>query len=337
MAKPTMDDVARQAGVSRALVSLALRGSPKVSPRSRDAVRRAVAELGYRPNLNARNLASRRTRTLGVIVNDLHNPFFPIVTDGIKQAVDALDYRLLVTSAFLDNENEAAALETFIDLGLDGIIMTGVRLDQVTIERAARVVPLVVVSRPIDSALLDTVNNDDVAGARLATTHLIELGHRRIGHVSGGDAAGAPLRTSGYVGAMRDARLEPIVVVGAFTESSGAAAATELFDEFTDCTAVFAGNDLSALGVLDVIDGLGLDVPGDVSLVGYDNTYVAALRHIGLTSIDQHGERLGRIAVSLLIERLERGRTEARHEVIAPTLVARDTTAPPIGRGQAPS
>lgn len=329
MTKPTMDDVARRAGVSRALVSLALRGSPKVSPRSRDAVRRAVAELGYRPNLNARNLASSRTRTLGVIVNDLHNPFFPVVTDGIKEAVDALDYRLLVTSAFLDNENEAAALETFIDLGLDGIIMTGVTLDQASIERAARAVPLVVVSRPVESDLLDTVNNDDVAGARLATQHLIDLGHRRIGHVSGGDAAGAPLRRCGFVGAMRDAGLEPVVAVGAFTEASGVTAGEELFDRVGGCTAVFAGNDLSALGVLDVIDGRGLAVPGDVSLVGYDNTFVAALRHVGLTTVDQHGARLGRIAVSLLIERLEHGRTTVRHEVIAPTLVVRDTTAPP--------
>jgi len=327
--KPTMDDVARRAGVSRALVSLALRGSPKVSPRSREAVRRAVAELGYRPNLNARNLASSRTRTLGVIVNDLHNPFFPVVTDGIKSAVDALDYRLLVTSAFLDNENEAAALETFIDLGLDGVIMTGCRLDQSPLDRAARAVPLVIVSRPLDSSLLDTVNNDDVAGARLATQHLIDLGHRHIGHVSGGDAAGAPLRKAGYVGAMRDAGLQPVVTVGAFTEASGVTAGEELFDSYGECTAVFAGNDLSALGVLDVIDGRGRAVPDDVSLVGYDNTFVAALRHVGLTSIDQHGARLGRIAVSMIIERLEHGRTEARHEMISPALVVRETTAPP--------
>jgi len=327
--KPTMDDVAARAGVSRALVSLTLRGSSKVSPRSRQAVLAAVAELGYRPNLNARHLASTQTRTLGVVVNDLHNPFFPPVTDGIKHAADEAGYRLLVNSAFLDTEIEAGALDMFIDFGADGVIMVGTRLEESVIERAAAATPVVVVTRPLGSSSFDTVNNDDDAGARLAVRHLVELGHRRIGHISGGSAAGAPRRQAGYEAAMRAAGLAPIVCGGAFTEASGAAAAAELFDRHGDCSAVFAGNDLSALGALDVIDGRGLAVPADVSVVGYDNTFVSALRHVALTTVDQHGERLGQIAVALLLERMEQGRTTARHEVIQPTLVVRQTTAPP--------
>lgn len=329
MAKPTMDDVARRAGVSRALVSLALRGSDKVSDTSRETVLRAADELGYRPNLIARNLASKRTRTLGVVINDLHNPYFPGVADGVKAAADELGYRLLMNSAFLDDDDEAAALDTFIDFRVDGIILTGARVDGGVIEDAARAVPVVVVSRPMATDVVDTINNDDELGAELATRHLIELGHRHICHIDGGEGAGSDERAAGYARAMCAAGLEPVVAHGAFTEASGVIAARECFDSDPACTAIFAGNDLSALGALDVIDERGLAVPGDISLVGYDNTYVAALRHIELTSVDQHRERQGRLAVEALIERIEGDRTEARHVVIPPALVVRKTTGPP--------
>ena len=329
MGKPTMDDVARRAGVSRALVSLALRGSDRVSDRSRRAVERAASDLGYRPNLNARNLASKRTRTVGLVVNDLHNPYFPGIADGIKSAADRLGYRLLLNSAFLDDDAEAAALETFVDFRVDGIILAGSRSSVATIERVTRSVPVVVVSRPVESERVDTVNNDDRAGATLAVEHLIELGHRHICHIDGGSGAGARQRRDGYESTMLTHGLRPHVESGAFTEASGAAAAERLFAGEQPCTAVFGGNDLTALGALDVIDGLGLRVPDDISLVGYDNTFVAALRHVGLTSIDQNRSRLGELAIDALIERIEDGRTTPRHDVIAPTLVRRDTTAPP--------
>lgn len=325
MAKPTMDDVARRAGVSRALVSLALRGSDKVSERSRMAVVDAAEALGYRPNLIARNLASKRTRTLGIIINDLHNPYFPKVTDGIRRAAEAQGYRLLINSAFLNDTHEVAAMDTFIDFQVDGIILIGARAERAEIERAARAMPIVVVSRPMAVDVLDTVNNDDRMGARLATEHLIGLGHRDICHIDGDGAAGAAERRSGYEAAMRRHDLEPWVEAGEFTEQSGAAAAEAMFGRGRRCTAVFAGNDLSALGALDVIARLGRHVPRDVSLVGYDNTFVAALQHIGLTTVDQHGDRLGELAVEMLIERID-GRTEPRHEVTSPTLVTRNTT-----------
>ena len=328
MPKPTMDDVARRAGVSRALVSLALRGSDKVSEHSRAAVLEAADELGYRPNLIARNLASKRTGTLGVIINDLHNPYFPAVTDGIKRAADEHGYRLLLNSSFLYGDGEAAAIDTFVDFRVDGLILIGARTDEETLERAARALPTVVISRPIDSDLLDTVNNDDHLGATMATEHLIDLGHRDICHIDGGTSADARERRRGYEDTMARHDIEPWVESAAFTERSGVDAAERMFKSGRPCTAVFAGNDLSALGALDVIDRIGRRVPGDISLVGYDNTFVAALLHIGLTSIDQHGDRLGENAVVALTERIE-GRVEVRHEVIAPTLVIRETTGPP--------
>lgn len=327
--KPTMEDVAARAGVSRALVSLALRGSPKVSASSRDAVVRAADELGYRPNLIARNLASKRTRTLGIVVNDLHNPYFPGVVDGIRRAADERGYRLLINSAFLDDDVEGATLDTFIDFLVDGIVLIGARVDAGAIEAAARSVPVAVVSRPMRSSAVDTVNNDDHRGAAIAVEHLVELGHRDIWHIDGGTGAGAAERRAGYEATMRRFGLRPRVEAGEFTEASGVAAAERIFASGAPCTAIFAGNDLSALGALDVIDGLGLDVPGDVSLVGYDNTFVAALRHVALSTVNQNRARLGELAVTMLIERVEGARDEAVHEVVQPELVIRETTAPP--------
>jgi DNA-binding LacI/PurR family transcriptional regulator len=327
--KPTMDDVARRAGVSRALVSLVMRESDKVSERSRTAVLRAADELGYRPNLIARNLASKRTRTIGLVINDLHNPYFPGVADGIKRAADQHGYRLLINSAFLSGADEQAALETFIDFRVEGVILTGSQASTASIEQIATAVPVIVVSRPVQSKLVDTINGDDRHGAELAVEHLIALGHRHICHIDGGRGAGAAQRRSGYEATMRAHGLEPFVARGAFTEASGVAAAEEMLATGREVTAVFAGNDVSALGALDAIEGAGLRVPDDVSIVGYDNTFVAALRHVSLTSIDQCREEQGALAVQALIERVEGGRTEATHHVLPPSLVARATTGPP--------
>jgi DNA-binding LacI/PurR family transcriptional regulator len=329
MPKPTMDDVARRAGVSRALVSLALRDSGKVSPRSRAAVLAAADELGYRPNLIARHLASKQTRTFGLLINDLHNPYFPGVADGVKRAADERGYRLLLNSAFLDDDDERTALETFIDFRVDGIILTGARLASTAIERAALSTPIVVVSRPMRSRTVDTINNDDRLGATFAVEHLIDLGHRHIWHIDGGRGAGAAQRRAGYESTMRRYSLEPHVVSGAFTEGSGVKAMRRAFASGQPITAVFAGNDLSALGALDAIEAAGLRVPDDISLVGYDNTFIAALRHVALTTVDQARERLGHLAIEALIERIDGVRTEAVHHVIAPSLVTRGTTAPP--------
>ncbi len=324
-----MDDVARRAGVSRALVSLALRGSAKVSDSSRAAVRRAADELGYRPNLMARHLASKQTRTFGLLINDLHNPYFPSVADGIKRAADAGGYRMLMNSAFLNDDDEARAIETFIDYRVDGLILTGSQVSAAVIEQAARSVPIVVVSRPMDSTVVDTINNDDFLGAQMVVEHLIELGHRHICHIDGGRGAGSAQRLAGYQAMMHRHGFAPHIVPAAFTEASGALAAQEALASGRTISAMFAGNDLSALGVLDSLDSAGYVVPDDISLVGYDNTSVAALRHIGLTTVDQHRERLGELAIDALIERVEHGRTQAVHHVIAPSLVVRGTTAAP--------
>ncbi|MEZ5294963.1 MAG: LacI family DNA-binding transcriptional regulator [Ilumatobacteraceae bacterium] len=330
--------MARAAGVSRALVSLVMRGSDKVSDRSREAVLAAAAELGYRPNLAARHLASKRTKTFGLLIHDLKNPYFPGLADGLKVAADRHGYRLMIASGFLADAGEIEALEMFEAFNVDGVILTGSRLPDATIESMARTMPTVTISRPMHSDVIDTVNSDDYLGARMVVDHLVGLGHRHICHLDGGTFAGAIERRRGYEETMRAHGLEPHVEAGDFTEASGATAAEHALSDGRPVTAIFAGNDLSALGALDVIDDAGLRVPDDVSLVGYDNTFVSALRHIELTTIDQRQPELAALAVDALVGRVTGERTAVQHIVIPPELVVRKTTAAPPGtddRGEA--
>jgi DNA-binding LacI/PurR family transcriptional regulator len=330
VAQPTLEDVARLAGVSRALASLVIRDSPKVSERSRRGVLAAAERLGYRPNLMARNLASRRTMTIGVLLNDLNNPFFAEVADGIMQAADRSDFRVLFSTGRRRPALEAQAVEAFLELRVEGIILVSPRLSIGPIEAAAHDVPLVVVCRTLRSKRVDTVNNDEYAGASLAIEHLVGLGHEKIVHIDGGRGAGSAPRRAGYRRAMRDLGLADRVrtVGGDFTELSGARAVSALLTSEDRPTAIFAANDLSATGALDQLDEEGLRVPEDISLVGYDNIGLAAMHHISLTTIDQPRSEMGRLALQTLLERIDRSRAETVAHAVSPSLVIRRTTAP---------
>lgn len=324
-----MEDVAREASVSRALVSLVMRESPKVSEKRRRRVLEAAERLGYRPNAMARGLASRRTRMIGVLLNDLRNPFFAEIMDGIFEAAEKLDYRLLIGTGRRQAAGERRAVDAFFEHRADGLVLVSPRLSGAEIFSIGRMTHTVVVARPVKVGYIDSVANDDLAGGKLAVRHLAELGHRRIAHIDGGRGAGASGRRAGYLREMSRLGLEPRVVTGEFTEEAGVRAAERLLMSGDLPTAIFAANDLVAAGALDRLEDEGLRIPDDVSIVGYDNTFLAALHHMSLTTIDQPRPEIGRLALSTLVQRIDGDRGPAVHLRLEPSLVVRATTAPP--------
>ena len=324
-----MEDVARLAGVSRALVSLVMRDAPNVSEHRRAAVLAAADELGYRPNAVARSLAQKRSHTFGVVIDDLHNTFFADLLDGIHESADKHGYRLQLNTAWRQKADERLAIESFLEYRVDGIIVLGSRTDGDTLRRTNDLVPVVSLGAATDG--VDSVVNDDERGAEMVVEHLADLGHTDIVHIEGGDGGGADLRRRGFERAMTAHGLEPRVVEGDFSEQSGADAVELLLAERTVPTAVFAANDLMAIAAMDRLQHSELRVPEDLSLVGYDNTSLAALRHISLTTVNQPRGEMGRLAAQLLVDRLEHGRLAPRNEVVTPELIVRSTS------GEAPS
>lgn len=332
MERPTLEDVARRAGVSRALVSIVMRDAPGAGAATRERVRAAAADLGYRPDPRARRLRQLRTRVIGVTFA-AGQEFHADLVDGIYDAADELGYDV-VLSGVTPHHDERRALGTLVDDRCEGIVLLGPDLPARDLAGLDARVPTVVVARRIRG--VDAVRSDDAAGAALAVRHLLDLGHHRIAHLDGGRAPGAAERRRGYRAAMRAAGAEPVLLDGGLTEREGAAAAAALLAASEPLpTAVFAFNDRCALGALDVLIRAGIAVPQRVSVLGFDDSPLARLAHVDLTTIRQEATELARTAVQRIVERLD-GATSAPvpvDVVIPPTLVVRSTTAPAAGEG----
>ncbi len=323
--QPTMDDVAAKAGVSRALVSLVMRDSPRVSDQSREKVLAAAQELGYRPNVWARNLASGQTHTVGVMLNDLHNPYFTEMAEGAAMAADDRGLQIMMTSGWQRAAGEVAAIESLLAMRTDGLLLGAARLSVEVLEGFGAQAPTVAVSTYSETAVFDTVNNDEEHGANLIVDHLVDLGHTRIAHIDASIAAGGPERKRAFVNAMTARGLAPIVVDGDFNEHAGREAAQQLVGLHEPPTAIFAANDLAAIGVLSHLQAEGVRVPNDISVIGYDDTILAGIGTVSLTTVHQPRQRFGQHAIELLAERID-GRTDVRHELIQPRLVTRSST-----------
>jgi DNA-binding LacI/PurR family transcriptional regulator len=330
--RATINDVARHAGVSKSLVSLVLQGSPRVGEASRQAILDAMATLSYQPNRLARGLVARQSGIVGVIASDLHNPFVADVLDAVLELMDKAGRQVLLGTGRRRPDHERELLESLVGVPVDGVLLLSPEIGVADLERVSGQVPLVVTGRSdVAGSAIDTVVNDNVTGAVLAVEHLTGLGHRRIAHITGGAGPAAPERERGFHQAMVAADLERYMLIapGDFTDDGGYAAMRTILAGDARPTAVFAANDYAALGALNAIEETGLRVPGDVSLVGYDNSSIAASRHISLTSIDQPHAEMGRLAAQALGERVSGLAGPARHEVLTPRLVPRGTTGPP--------
>ncbi|GGV63428.1 MULTISPECIES: LacI family DNA-binding transcriptional regulator [Streptomyces] len=331
MRAPTIRDVAARAGVSKSLVSLVLRGSGSVRPEKRQAVLAAVEELGYRPNAAARSLSERRTRTVGVLLDDLRNPWFVDLLDGLTERLHDAGLRVLLGDGRLDERLGEDLTRTFTELRVDGVVAVGTLQDPQALRAAAGRVPVVVAgAREPELPGVDVVTGDDELGARLATEHLIRLGHRRIAHITGRGAVGA-LRRRGFETAMRAHGLADAALVenGDLTEEGGHRAAVRLLGRTPRPTAVFAANDITCVGALSAAAESGLAVPRELSLVGYDNTSLARLRHLSLTTVDPSGHEVGLRAARRLLDRIQDPDRPGTVELTRPVLRERGSTAPP--------
>jgi LacI family transcriptional regulator len=331
----TIEDVARAAGVSRAAVSKVIRDAYGVSPAMRERVTAAIDRLGYRPSVSARGMRGK-TFTLGIEIPDLANPFYPLLLAGATAALSGTPYQLIIAPADPAHREGYRALQALADRQVDGVIAVSPLVDPAWLAELSTTVPVVMLGRHDRSEGYDSVVSDDEAGALLVMRHLFDLGHRDIAHLTGEAADSDPgfgvpqsIRLQAYRTAMRESGLGDRIRIAHTPDVTGNAhrAALELLSREDRPTAIFACHDEPALQVLRAVADAGLTADR-VSVAGYDGIEIAGHPGISLTTVRQDGERMGRLAVELLLERIG-GRTEARHEVVEPELVARLSTRPP--------
>jgi DNA-binding LacI/PurR family transcriptional regulator len=332
----TIRTVAEHAGVSVAAVSKVLRDAYGVSDALRAKVRASIDSLGYRPHAAARGMRGQ-TYTLGFLIPDLHNPFFADIMAGVNTALERTQYQTLLGASESISSMQTALIEAMIDRQMDGLMIIGPRmLGRELMQVAARIPTVAIAYHSTEvEANFDTVNNDDRVGAALVVEHLAAAGYRQITYLKQElddpeDAMVTTQREFGYRAAMEKAGLGKYQQVVAADQSLRETqnAARHLLQSRTPPEAIFCWTDFIALEVLSVAKELGLSVPRDLAVVGYDNTSWCDLAQNALTSVDQSGQVLGLQAARLLIERIK-GRTQAERFVVTPRLVARASSRPP--------
>jgi DNA-binding LacI/PurR family transcriptional regulator len=328
-----LKDVAARAGVSTGLVSLVLRNQPGPGAQARVRVFQAAQDLGYRPDRSASLLARRRSHHLGVMM-DLRDTFHAELVAELDQAATELGYDL-VLGTLTPARDERRALEILLDFRCEALILLGPQETAARLNSLGTQLPVVVIGRRVPDPTVDVVRAADDQGVALAVGHLAALGHRDIAFVDGGRGAVASDRRKGYRQAMRELGLAAglRVVPGGLAEAAGARAAAALFDGERPPTAVVTSGDRTAMGLLDGLARRGLPVPGAVSVVGYDDSLLARLAHVDLTTVSQQAGQQARQAVALAVDRLENGRPTPREIVLSPRLVVRGTTAAPAAAG----
>lgn len=331
--KPTIRDIARRANVSVATVSRVLNGLPGFSAKTEEIVRRAMADLEYRPNAIARGLASSKTHTLGVVFPEISSFVTSDILHGIEQQAQKAGYTVVVCNIGIDGKRALDYFEVLHDKQIDGLIVSNHQLP--TDQEAALLrmqIPVVLISSLPEEASLPYIKIDDREAARLATRYLVELGHRHIGMISGeaGDRIAGQPRIEGYQAALAElgsAAPAPRIAYGDFRFRSGVVAMHELLDNHPELTAVFAASDEMALGAIRAATKRGLKVPDDISVVGFDDTKMSEMSQPALTTVSQPFHELGAGSVALLFALMDKGRAESR--ILQCTLVERESARAP--------
>jgi LacI family transcriptional regulator len=331
----TLREVAAEAGVHTGTASRALNESTRgfVNAATAERVMRAASRLGYRPNSIARGLKTNRSYTIGVVVPDLRNPLFPPIARGIEERLEPAGYTSLLANTDNDPERERTSFEALQARQVDGYITATAHREHPLLREIAAGWPLVLVNRIMEGHDISAVVADDRDGMRQAVEHLRERGHTRIAHVGGSaDISTGTERLAGFHTAMESLGVEvdpALVAVGtAYAESEGARMTRELLASGVPFTAIAAGNDLIALGCIDALREAGLDVPRDVSVVGFNDMAWSERFSPPLTTIRVPHHELGMEAGSLLLERLADPDAPSRRIVLPVSIVVRGSTAP---------
>jgi LacI family transcriptional regulator len=321
---PTINDVAKRAAVSPVTVSRVLNGAPNVNEATRARVNRAIAELGYVPNVVARSLRSRRTRSIALILPDITNPFWPTVARGVEDAAQRAGYTVLLCNSDENAGKQARYLEVVISQQVDGVLIAPADSDATNLSALRqRRIPTVVLDRQVNGWDVDTVRGDSVGGARMLTRHLIELGHRRIALLTGpANTSTSQERLAGYEAALKRAGIElvrDLVCFGEFRQSSGQDMAHVVLNLLPPPTAIFGANNAIALGALAAVGDRGGRVPQDVALVCFDDVSASSQLFPFLTVAEQPAYQMGLEAAELLFTRLNTGKADPPQQIVLPT------------------
>lgn len=328
MANATIRDVARAADVSVASVSRVLNGHDNVRPELRERVEAAAARLGYVPHAGARSLSLARSNAIGIVLPDLHGEFFSELLRGMDREASARGLQLLLSNMHADPARGVEALRTMRGR-VDGMVVMAPHIDPDQLfAHLPTGVPVVLVNCAPHHQPRPELRIDNVAGARAMVDHLVATGRRRILHLAGPIGnIDAEERVGGYCAGIAAAGLEPLIERGTFLEESGVSVAEKLVREGSDVDAVFAANDMMAIGVLMGLRRAGIEVPGRVALAGFDDVPLARLISPSLTTLRIDIAELGERAVARLTDQIG-GADDRSIELRAPALVVRETTSP---------
>jgi DNA-binding LacI/PurR family transcriptional regulator len=333
----SIKDIARAAGVSHSTVSRALSDSPLVSDETKARIQRLAQEMGYSPNTLARSLVTRQTYTIGVVVTTIADPFVAEVVQGIEATAHDYNYTVILCSSGAQPEREIAAVEMLRSKRVDGVIVTSSRIGALYLEHLERIgAPIVLINNHNESSgrYTFTVTVDNRHGGYLATEHLVQLGHRRIAYVTAPADHSSDLdRMAGYRQALIAGGIEPdpaLIVTGNGRADGGERALQALIELGEPPSAVFCYNDMTAIGLMSAARQVGLSVPRDMAVVGFDDIPFASYFYPPLTTIAQPKVEMGRLAMKMALSLMAIG--EENHEeeisniVVRGTLVVRAST-----------
>jgi LacI family transcriptional regulator len=328
----TIYDVAREANVSMATVSRVVNGNPNVKPATRKKVLEVIARLGYRPNAVARGLASKKTTTVGVIIPDISNIFYAELARGIEDIATMYKYNIILSNSDQNAEKELHLLNTMLGKQVDGILFLGGHISEEHVQEFERSpVPIVLAGAVEETSKVPSVNIDYKAASYDAVTELLEKGHKRIGFVSGPfhDTINMKFKLEGYREALAKAGVEysdDLVVEGEYTYDSGLEA-WQRFSELEDKpTAIFVGNDETALGVVHGAQDQNVSIPDEVEVISFDNTRLALMVRPQLTSVVQPLYDIGAVAMRLLTKYMNKETVEESTVVLPHRIEHRNST-----------